>query len=228
MSSTDQTRKEYLTHNGVVYWPFTAWDAIIGLPTDFVFKRDIAPLASTAYVDQQIAVIPKPDMSAYATLAALNSYVVKGELPDFTKFALKSDLTTFDPETVYTKNEVDAAIAASESKFASVIDTGWVPVSLLNGAKESGVTNQVRKIGSQVYIEFAAENLWGAKNKLIAILPVGFRPDQTIWRRGRSNAGTDEVEYSIGTDGAIVVGLKSGKNTSADYLWISEPFLAAD
>lgn len=39
MSSTSQTHKRYLQNSdGSVYWPFTAWDAVVGKPTDLVDK----------------------------------------------------------------------------------------------------------------------------------------------------------------------------------------------
>lgn len=55
MSSTSQTHKRYLQDSdGSVYWPLTAWDAVVGKPTDFVYKPDL---------DAAIAAIPKPDLS---------------------------------------------------------------------------------------------------------------------------------------------------------------------
>ncbi|MCH4010602.1 MAG: hypothetical protein LKG79_07555 [Furfurilactobacillus sp.] len=45
MSSTNQTHKEYLAHrDGTVYWPITAWDAILGIPNDLAHKSDIPTL----------------------------------------------------------------------------------------------------------------------------------------------------------------------------------------
>lgn len=49
MSSTNQTHKEYLAHqNGTVYWPFTAWDAIVGKPDDLAHKSDIPDITPLA------------------------------------------------------------------------------------------------------------------------------------------------------------------------------------
>lgn len=116
MSSTDQTHKRYLQDaDGTVYWPITAWDAVVGKPTDLI---DQAALVAA------IAKIPQPDLSTYLTQSALNGYVVKGELPDFTKFALKTDLPTFDPNTVYTKDEVNAAIVKVKADIKAEFDAG--------------------------------------------------------------------------------------------------------
>lgn len=111
------TNKRYWVKNDdgekVVVW--SAWDAILGIPDGLVDKDDLAAA---------IAKIPQPDLSAYLTQSALNGYVVKGELPDFTKFALKTDLPTFDPNTVYTKDEVNAAIVKAKSDIKTEFDDG--------------------------------------------------------------------------------------------------------
>lgn len=55
MSNTSQTHKRYLQDSdGSVYWPITAWDAVVGKPTDLVDKPAL---------DAAIADIPKPDLS---------------------------------------------------------------------------------------------------------------------------------------------------------------------
>lgn len=146
MSSTNQTHKEYLAHqNGTVYWPFTAWDAILGIPDGLVDKDELAAA---------IAKIPQPDMSVYLTKDALNGYVVKGELPDFTKFALKTDLPTFDPNTVYTKDEVNAAIVKVKTDIKAEFDTGEMADALAELKKLqdalSGENSQITKLLAQL------------------------------------------------------------------------------
>lgn len=116
MSSTNQTHKRYLQEaDGTVYWPITAWDAVVGKPDGLVDKPAL---------DAAIAGIQKPNLSGYLTQASLAGYVVKSELPDFTKFAMKTDLPTFDPNTVYTKDEVNNYVSQSVQNSLSTFLNG--------------------------------------------------------------------------------------------------------
>lgn len=146
MSSTNQTHKRYLQEaDGTVYWPITAWDAVFGKPTNFVFKPDL---------DAAIAGIQKPDLSGYLTQASLAGYVVKGELPDFKQFALKTDLPTFDPKTVYTKDEVNAAIVKAKADIKAEFDAGEMADALAELKKLqdalSGENSQITKLLAQL------------------------------------------------------------------------------
>lgn len=97
------------------------WKHIDGKPTDLVDKPTL---------DTAIAGIPKPDLSAYLTQASLAGYALRGELPDFKQFALKTDLPTFDPKTVYTKDEVNAAIAKVKTDIITEFTNGSMKEAL--------------------------------------------------------------------------------------------------
>lgn len=124
-------------------YAITFWDPrlIIGMPNDLVDKPAL---------DAAIAAIQKPDMSGYLTQASLAGYVVKGELPDFKQFALKTDLPTFDPKTVYTKDEVNAAIAKVKTDIKAEFDAGEMADALAELKKLqdalTGDTSQIAEL----------------------------------------------------------------------------------
>lgn len=111
-------------------------------------------LATIDDVKTEIAAIQKPDMSGYLTQASLAGYVVKGELPDFKQFALKTDLPTFDPNTVYTKDEVNAAIAKVKTDIKAEFDAGEMADALAELKKLqdalSGENSQITKLLAQL------------------------------------------------------------------------------
>ena len=160
MSSTSQTHKRYLQDSdGSVYWPLTAWDAVVGKPTDFVYKPDL---------DAAIAGIPKPDMSGYLTQASLAGYAVKGELPDFKQFALKTDLPTFDPKTVYTKEEVNAAIAKVKTDIINEFTNGSMKAALdeLQTLKDAltGEDSQLNALFKQLALKANMADVYSIKD----------------------------------------------------------------
>ncbi|QFR66416.1 hypothetical protein [Furfurilactobacillus rossiae] len=119
MSNTDQTHKRYLQNSdGSVYWPFTAWDAIVGKPADLIDQPDLAAA---------IAKIPQPDLtgylkkdalSSYQTIAAMNAYVLGTDLTNrLQNYVLTNDLPNFD---AFAKN---ADITAALAKKADVGDS---------------------------------------------------------------------------------------------------------
>lgn len=160
MSSTNQTHKRYLQEaDGTVYWPITAWDAVFGKPTNFVFKPDL---------DAAIAGIQKPDLSGYLTQASLAGYVVKGELPDFKQFALKTDLPTFDPKTVYTKDEVNAAIAKVKTDIITEFTNGSMKEALgeLKALKDAltGEDSQLNALFKQLALKANMSDVYSIKD----------------------------------------------------------------
>lgn len=96
MSSIDQTHKEYLAHqNGTVYWPFTAWDAVLGVPDDLAHKSDIDQAiedlkATDLPVDSQDLL--KPFTGTVKTMRINHVWYIRGNLGGYVQSDTASQL----------------------------------------------------------------------------------------------------------------------------------------
>ncbi|OCN03602.1 hypothetical protein A4S06_05420 [Erysipelotrichaceae bacterium MTC7] len=90
-------------------------------------------------------------------------------------------------------------------------DTGWIDLPLQNGAVNQGTweTAQYRKIGMIVYVKGLVTCV---PDKVIAILPVGFRPKTrfTIASVGYNASSAQFVKLNVDSSGTIDFTATSG------------------
>lgn len=152
---------QYPDKEGNKAFVVTVWDprAIEGMPTDLITQ---------SVLEEAIANIPKIDLSGYLTQSALNNYVVKGELPDFKQFAMKTDLPAFDPKTVYTKDEVNAAIAKVKTDIITEFTNGSMKEALgeLKALKDAltGEDSQLNALFKQLALKANMADVYSIKD----------------------------------------------------------------
>jgi hypothetical protein len=104
-----------------------------------------------------------------------------------------------------------------------IVDTGWVSLELLNGAKlfTAGYDLQVRRIGNTVYMRGRITGLT-AHPTTIAVLPQQFRPRDGYSFRFvvPSNGGTNAVFVFNPDSGNVILDFTSDGNVPAER-WFS-------
>ena len=95
-------------------------------------------------------------------------------------------------------------IAALSPSGASMYDTGWVDLTLVNGwTVASGLTPRVRRIGREVHME---GRVTGGSGGLVATLPPGMAPGQTLTRtvvNGGHSGSPSFTALSIASAGTL-------------------------
>lgn len=149
-----------------------------------------------------------------------------------------STLTTTDKTSVVNavienttsllKNTQDIAtntanIATINTKIA---DTGWIDLTLLNGATvQNGFTPRYRRIGKIVIIKGIVTTVSSA-DTVVATLPTGFRPSTTHYfvnTKNVNNTVVTMIGYSSGN--ITITGASNGSYLSTDYNCINSMFL---
>ncbi|MBE6088167.1 MAG: hypothetical protein E7206_09035 [Clostridium beijerinckii] len=105
------------------------------------------------------------------------------------------------------------------------IDTAWMGLPLLNGVTNYTIyTLRYRRIGKLIQIQGFVTNI-GVINTIIATLPVGFRPSQSLVFVGAKN-GYNTIMFSIEQNGNVIFwGATNNVYNTADYVGISAEFL---
>ena len=120
-------------------------------------------------------------------------------------------IVTTDPAVVAGKDHptrfserVRDWIAALSPSGASVYDTGWVDLTLVNGwTVASGLTPRVRRIGREVHME---GRVTGGSASQVATLPSGMAPGQTLTRtvvNGGHSGSPSFTTLSISSAGTL-------------------------
>lgn len=130
-------------------------------------------------------------------------------------------IVTADPAVVAGKDHptrfserVRDWIAALSPSGASVYDTGWVDITLVNGwTVASGLTPQVRRVGRQVRIRGRVSGGSGA----ITTLDSQFRPDAQHQSAIRDGSGNNVGIIIVSPAGAITVGTATTPNIDTGW-----------
>ncbi|HBJ1652533.1 TPA: hypothetical protein LA460_003396 [Clostridium botulinum] len=89
-------------------------------------------------------------------------------------------------------------------QLATVDDTGWIDLPLESGITiDSGLTPRYRKVNNQVFVDGSVKGI-DSKNKIIGILPVGFRPTSNHYYSGFTN-GFAPTAMTLASNGNISV-----------------------
>lgn len=117
-------------------------------------------------------------------------------------------------------------IASLSPASAPVYDTGWVDVEVNAGyAAQGGTKPQVRRYGKEVFYRwgFTATGLTGGVGAEVGVVPVGFRPTQTVYtiptmQRGDITSG--RMYFNV--NGSIVIhpGATLGAYYVANTSWL--------
>ncbi|WP_321994839.1 hypothetical protein [Clostridium butyricum] len=100
-------------------------------------------------------------------------------------------------------------------EIATVDDTGWIDLPLANGIGiDNGLIPKYRKVGNQVFITGSVTGVT-TTNKIVAILPVGFRPIHNHYFVNHQNKGINYM--SIYKNGEIRIFKNTSDSLDATY-----------
>lgn len=125
-------------------------------------------------------------------------------------------LKVFASGEVLTAEDVNKYLNPPVPDAATVYDTGWINLPLINGwAIASGQTPQARRVGLDVELRGRVSGGSGS----VTTLPEDFRPSRTANRIVREGALTTSVLLTIGTDGSLNPAAGTGQiNLDCRYL----------
>lgn len=125
---------------------------------------------------------------------------------------------------IYTRvTELEEQVADLTEQLAGLTpnDSGWLPLTLLNGVIAYGNGANVpryRKIGNTVYLTGAVKNIT-ARATVIATLPEGFRPVNGypfVQNTSHENNIAQFIRWNITSSGDITMAYDSATDISAD------------
>ncbi|NFA44537.1 hypothetical protein EXM65_18780 [Clostridium botulinum] len=216
----------FYTHltNGVTYKPV--------LSDKFVFdlsSKDEEHIRQTTGGTSVIIFIEKsklstPDANGFKKLlktwadagTPLEVYYQRAE-PKTEKLQIKDELQTFKDGYIQLDNaitpstylEYSTNIPSALGGLTKVVDklvddTGWIDLPLESGITiDSGLTPRYRKVNNQVFVDGSVKGI-DSKNKVVGILPVGFRPTSNHYYSGFTN-GFSPTAMTLASNGNISV-----------------------
>lgn len=151
-------------------------------------------------------------------------YGAAGELQQW--FFINSKSETFNNK-VYYRYYYENEWCAWQTGYFRADDSGWLDLPLASGITAHDATNfpcRYRKIGNVVYVEGCVKGFADVE-KVVATLPVGYRPSATFYKLNATNGGKVDT-FNIRTNGEIKRVSTTLENlATSNYHFINVQFL---